>query len=82
MGNARNAINVLSSRVVVACGAGGAGTASEVALALKSGTPVVLVDAPVDVERFYRKLGGPLRVARSDEDAIARIREALIEAEA
>ena len=56
MGNARNAINVLSSRVVVACGAGGAGTASEVALALKSGRPVVLVSAPGRAERFFRKL--------------------------
>ena len=35
MGNARNNINVLSSDVVVACGMG-PGTASEVALALKS----------------------------------------------
>jgi len=40
LGNARNAINVLSSDVVVAC-AGGAGTLSEVALALKSGKMVV-----------------------------------------
>jgi uncharacterized protein (TIGR00725 family) len=36
MGNARNYINVLTSDVIVACGAGGAGTASEIALALKS----------------------------------------------
>ncbi len=35
MGNARNNINVLSSDVVIACGMG-AGTASEVALALKA----------------------------------------------
>src|ERR1051325_1033109 len=40
MGNARNAINVLSSDVVVACGAFGPGTASEAALALKSGRPL------------------------------------------
>lgn len=40
MGNARNAINVLSSDAVVAC-AGGTGTISEVALALKSGKLVV-----------------------------------------
>jgi uncharacterized protein (TIGR00725 family) len=79
MGNARNAINVLSSRVVVACGAGSAGTASEVALALKSGIPVVLVDASATVERFFRKLGGVLRVARSDKEAIARIRDVLSE---
>jgi len=77
MGNARNAINVLSSRVVVACGAGGAGTASEVALALKSGVPVVLVGVSVTVERFFRRLGGTLRVTRSDEAAIAGIRDVL-----
>src|SRR6185503_1104713 len=35
MGSARNYINVLSSDVVIACGHGGAGTASEIALALK-----------------------------------------------
>src|SRR3954464_2324838 len=43
MGNARNAINVLSSDVVIACGVSGPGTASEVALALKSDRPVVLL---------------------------------------
>lgn len=42
MGSARNSINVLSSRVVIACGMG-AGTASEVALALKAKRPVILL---------------------------------------
>jgi uncharacterized protein (TIGR00725 family) len=41
MGNARNNINVLSSDVVIACGMG-AGTASEVALALKNQKKVIL----------------------------------------
>jgi uncharacterized protein (TIGR00725 family) len=41
MGHARNSINVLSSDVVVAC-PGGAGTLSEIALAVKSGKPVIL----------------------------------------
>lgn len=40
MGNARNAINVLSSHAVIAI-AGGAGTLSEIALAAKVGRPVV-----------------------------------------
>ena len=40
MGNARNCINVLSSDVVVAC-PGGAGTLSEIALALKNSRPVI-----------------------------------------
>lgn len=42
MGDARNAINVLSSDVVVAL-PGGAGTLSEVALALKAGKTVIAV---------------------------------------
>jgi uncharacterized protein (TIGR00725 family) len=79
MGNARNAINVLSSHVVVACGAGGAGTASEVALALKSGRPVVLVGAPASATRFFRGFGGTLHVARSVGEAVRRIREVLPE---
>ncbi len=44
MGNARNAINVLSSNIVVAC-AGGAGTLSEVALAVKSDKKVIALNS-------------------------------------
>lgn len=40
MGNARNAVNVLTSHSLIAI-RGGAGTLSEIALALKIGTPVV-----------------------------------------
>jgi uncharacterized protein (TIGR00725 family) len=40
LGDARNLVNVLSADVVVAC-AGGAGTQSEVALALKNGRSVI-----------------------------------------
>ena len=42
MGDARNLINVLSSDVVIAC-PGGAGTLSEVALALKNNKRVILL---------------------------------------
>lgn len=47
MGDARNVINVLSSDVVVAC-QGGAGTISEIALALKNGKTVILLDWSID----------------------------------
>ena len=40
LGNARNAVNVLTSHALIAI-AGGPGTLSEIALALKVGTPVV-----------------------------------------
>jgi uncharacterized protein (TIGR00725 family) len=43
LGSGRNNINVLSSDVVIAC-RGGAGTLSEIALALKAKRPVILVD--------------------------------------
>lgn len=72
LGNARNAVNVLSSDVVVACGAGGAGTASEVALALKSRRPVVLVAPTRQAEAFYRSLDprSPPETAATAEEAI------------
>ena len=57
LGQARNNVNVLSSRVVVACGMG-AGTAAEVALAVKAGRPVVLLNAGREAETFFRSLGG------------------------
>ena len=42
LGDARNALNVLASDIVLAC-EGGAGTLSEVALALKAGRTVIAV---------------------------------------
>ncbi len=57
LGQARNNLNVLSSRVVVACGMG-AGTAAEVALAVKARRPVVLLRAGPEAEAFFKSLGG------------------------
>ena len=59
IGEARNAINVLSSDVVVACGAGGAGTASEVALALRLARPTILVGPSPEAAAFVRTLDAP-----------------------
>ena len=55
MGNARNNINVLSSDVVIACGMG-AGTASEIALALKVNKKVVLLNDDEDSKSFFVNL--------------------------
>lgn len=49
MGNARNCINVLSSHYIIAC-PGGAGTLSEIALALKDNKPLILMG--FDADRF------------------------------
>jgi len=71
MGSARNNICVLSSQVIVACGLGGSGTVSEVALALKAGKEVVLLGATLGEEQFFRKLGGKLvSSVQRPEDAI------------
>ncbi|MDX1612082.1 MAG: hypothetical protein R3185_06915 [Candidatus Thermoplasmatota archaeon] len=75
MGDARNVINVLSSRAIVAL-PGGPGTLSEVALALKAGRPVALLGWPEGHD-----LMGPIghrahRVASVDE-AIAWLHELL-----
>ncbi len=73
MGQARNLINVLSSDVVVVCGTGGAGTASEAAHALKAGRPLVLLaTAPVWVELFSSLDAGVL-VCATAEEAVAAI---------
>ena len=55
MQEARNNINVLSSRVLFFVGMS-AGTASELALALKAGRPVILIRQREDVERFFGAL--------------------------
>src|SRR3954469_8664745 len=65
MGEARNVINVLTSDVVVACGVEGPGTASEVALALRSGKPVILLAASESARCLFESVssGGCLLTA-------------------
>ena len=71
MGSARNNICVLSSQVIVACGLGGSGTVSEVALALKAGKEVILLGATPVEEKFFKKLGRSLvSSVQTAEDAI------------
>ena len=57
MHNARNNINVLSSRVVIAFAGGGPGTVSEIALALKAGKHVILMGADDVARAFYKRIG-------------------------
>ena len=74
MGSARNAINVLSSHVVVAC-PGGSGTVSEVALALKNRRPVILFrfDLGTLFDGYAKK--GLLFRADTPEQVISLIRK-------
>lgn len=66
---ARNYVNVLSSRVVLVCGMG-AGTASEVALAIKAKRPVVLVRPSDTTRQFFCRLSDRVKVATSPAEAI------------
>jgi hypothetical protein len=77
MGNARNNINVLSSHVVVACGASGPGTVSEIALALKAPVPrrVILLTDDEAAIAFFRKLGGEMvTVASTPVEVVEQIK--------
>ena len=56
LGDARNAVNVLSSDVVVACGVEGCGTASEVALALKARRHTILLSTTPVASAFFHSL--------------------------
>jgi uncharacterized protein (TIGR00725 family) len=70
LGNARNCINVLSSDFVVAC-PGGAGTLSEIALALKIGKPVILLNYKMkDMFDGFIKIAGSLYRADTPEEAV------------
>jgi len=75
MGQARNNINVLSSRAVVACGMS-AGTASEIALALKAKKKVVLLKLNQESEAFFKSLGGDdVVVAENPREAVDAVKK-------
>jgi uncharacterized protein (TIGR00725 family) len=79
MGSARNNINVLSSDVVIACGMG-AGTASEIALAIKANKNVILLNDNHDAQKFFRGLSDSLvHIADNSQHAIDLARTILTE---
>lgn len=79
LGEARNAINVLSSDVVVACGVEGPGTASEVALALRAERPTLLLAPAPTASAFFRTIAAQeaLHEVRTPEAAVALMEETL-----
>ncbi len=77
MGDARNVINVLSSRIVIAL-PGGAGTISEIALALKSSRPVIVVGWDPG-EALHRSGGSRLVVVDTAEEAIVAVERLLVQ---
>lgn len=74
MGNSRNNINVLSSDVIIACGMG-AGTASEIALALKSNKKVILFNQDEASKIFFKKLSPDnIHIVENLEAAISEVK--------
>jgi uncharacterized protein (TIGR00725 family) len=77
MGSGRNVINVLSSHILVVIGMA-AGTASEVALALKANKKVILLCQDEITIRFFKNIGTyKVLVANTVEETIHIIREYL-----
>lgn len=77
LGNARNNINVLSSDVIVACGIG-LGTISEIALGLKNGKLVILLNEHQESQQFFKKLAPNLTLIAVDtKQTIKLIKEIL-----
>jgi uncharacterized protein (TIGR00725 family) len=77
MGNARNNINILSSHVIIACGMG-LGTVSEIALALKSRKPTILLSENRKSLDFFMDLAGDrLLLSFSPEEAIFKAKIAI-----
>jgi uncharacterized protein (TIGR00725 family) len=73
MGSGRNTINALSSHVMVAC-PGGAGTLSEIALALKHDRPVILLDMDVSGMFAAYVANGQLKNVATPAEAIDAIK--------
>lgn len=76
MGAARNVVNVLASDVVVAC-RGNGGTLSEIALALRFGRPVVLLDfdpGATFLDAADAGAGGRWSLAATPAEAVAQVR--------
>ena len=78
LGQARNNVNVMSSDVIVACGLGGTGTVSEVALALKAKKTVILLGADKAGVGLFTNLAPHLvYAAASPEEAVKLIGDLL-----
>lgn len=77
MGQARNNINVLSSDILIACGLG-AGTASEIALAIKARKTVILLSIDDDSATFFQQLGpSHVHIAETPATAVDLARKLL-----
>jgi uncharacterized protein (TIGR00725 family) len=76
LGNARNNLIALSSDILIAVGIEGAGTASEVALAIKNKKKVILIGPEAAARAFFKGIGGHrVYVATSADEAVNMIKD-------
>lgn len=75
MRSARNYINVISSKVVIACGMDH-GTASEVSLAMVADKQIILLDCDKETEIFFNKIGKVI-TTKVPEEAVSIIKRIL-----
>lgn len=77
MGSARNIISILSSHVIVVIGMA-AGTASEVALAIKANKKVILLHQDEITIRFFKNMGTyKIMVANTIDETMTMIKDYL-----
>lgn len=77
MGSGRNIINALTSKIMVVVGMA-AGTASEVAHALKAGRKVILLNQDEITIRFFKNVGGyKVMVAKTVDETLVMIKDYL-----
>jgi uncharacterized protein (TIGR00725 family) len=75
LGSARNSINVLSSHVLIVLGMA-AGTASEVALAIKANKKIILLAQDELTIQFFKKIGTyRISIASSVKEAIEKVKD-------
>jgi uncharacterized protein (TIGR00725 family) len=81
LGEARNVVNIMTSRVVFVCGMS-SGTASEIALALKCGRHVILVAPSQPSQDFWRSLcSETLHIVDTASDGVLRAKQLISDAD-
>jgi len=82
MGQARNNINVLSSDIVISCGMN-PGTASEIALAMRAGKKILMLEAGAHAESFFKSLdeNNNIIIVSNPQEAVKKIESLLFDLE-
>jgi len=72
IGEARNVINILTSDVIIACGMG-AGTTSEISIAIKKKKTLILLKPTTSALAFFTELDHTIQIVDTPVQAIALI---------